>query len=463
MAIIPQNTDKPNANVISGTMHPFVSYSDEAAAQLRNEILSLSSKVPTGGRKWYVSPDGDDDNSGTTPEDAFATPMAIRLHADDISEGDSVLFARGGVYRGNIVAKSGVYYGAYGEGDKPCVYVSRCNYAQQMWTETTPCHWEITLPDSNDVGNVIFNHGEVVGVKRRPTENLVYDLDFQYSDHVLHLYSLRNPAERFWSIEISDLNHIVLIPTNTQDVTVENLTLKYGGGHGIVALDGSKNITIRGCEIGFVGGSYLPGHGEGYTRFGNGVEFWQGCDTVLVENCWIYQIYDSGLSHQGRGEFEAKHVTFHRNLIEYTSFASIEYWMSDGGGKTIARHIRYTDNILRFAGYGWGELWRPFIHAYHILATGDDGPHPCDDFLIEGNILDLSARCLVRCRSTSGTVPVLKGNTYYQRRNGLLGGYRDTAEPLARFDDDAEETLRTTFGDTEATLRYYDGSNEILI
>lgn len=452
-----QATDKPQVENPACLMHPFVAYSDEAADRMRKYIRSLPSAVPTGGRQWYIAPEGHDNNSGASPQEAWATPTALHIHDEDIQAGDAVLFARGGVYRGSIVAKSGVYYGAYGEGDKPCLYVSRCNYAKREWTETTPYHWEITLPDSGDVGHVVFNHGEVVGVKRRPTEKLVYDLDFQYENHVLRLFSTRNPAQRYWSIEIGDLVHNVLIPVDTHDVTVENLTLKYGGGHGVVALNGSKNITVRGCEIGFIGGSYLPGHGEGFTRFGNGVEFWQGCDTALVEDCWLYQIYDSGLSHQGRDVFEAKNITFRRNLVEYTSFASIEYWMSDGDGETIARHVRYTNNILRFAGYGWGELWRPFTHAYHILATGDDAPHPCEDFLIENNILDLSARCLVRCRSSLGTVPVLKGNTYYQRRNGLLGGYKDSIKPLARFDNDAEETLKTTFGDTTATLRFYDG------
>ena len=45
------------------------------------------------------------------------------MHDDKIKAGDAVLLKRGDIFRGNLVsAKSGVSYGAYGEGDKPCIY-----------------------------------------------------------------------------------------------------------------------------------------------------------------------------------------------------------------------------------------------------------------------------------------------------------------------------------------------------
>ena len=33
-------------------------------------------------------------------------------------------------------------------------------------------------------------------------------------------------------------------------------------------------------------------------RYGNGVECYGGCANFVVDNCWIYQIYDAGVTFQ---------------------------------------------------------------------------------------------------------------------------------------------------------------------
>ena len=448
------NFDKPQYKNTANLLDPIVGHSDALADELREKILTAKSGKQHSGRSWYISNSGSDNNDGKSSKTPWATLKALQEHEAEICFGDNVLLECGGVYRGRIIAKSGVYYGSYGNGDKPCIYVSRCNYATREWKQTEPYVWEMDLPDCvHDAGIVVFNHGEAVGTKKHFEEKMDTDLDFTYKEYKLSLYSTWNPSERFNSIEIGDLTHIIQLAPKTTDVTIDNLTLKYGGGMAVQVGDGVENIEIRNCEIGWIGGSYLIGYKDGKVRFGNGIEFWGGCKNIMVENCWVYQIYDSGLSHQGSMSFIVDNLTFKNNLVEYTSFASIEFWADFQKG-SIMQNINYEGNILRFAGYGWGEIKRPFTHAFHILATGDSH-HKCVNFYVKNNIMELAKRDLLKCRSVLGTVPILDGNTYIQKKYGTLGGYKDVNTPIYRFDDHASDLIENTFLDKNATVLYF--------
>lgn len=442
--------DKPVVQNTAPLMHSLHSESDAIAGKYRQKILSFPDHFPDTKQVWYLSSNGDDTASGSSPEEAWCTVAAFDTH--EIHSGDAVLFERGGVYRGHFRAVSGVFYGAYGKGDKPCLYGSAQNYANADWQLVEKNLWSIDCPHTEDIGIIVLNHGEKVGFKQKTADALAKNDDFYYQDQKVLYYSEENPSDRFYSMEMGDLNHLILMMPETHDVIVENLCFKYGGSMAIQMLDGVKNIAIRGCEIGWIGGCYLPNFGDGKVRYGNGIENWNGCDGILVENCWIYQIYDSGLSHQGHGTFVEKNITYRRNLIEYTSFASIEYWTNDAS-KNAMENITYSDNVLRFSGYGWGDIERPSVVAYHILSTGKMD-HLCKNFTITGNVMDLSTRGLIKCTSKVGTLPQIHGNTYIQKKGGLLGGYGNVDSPITDFNDCAAETLKTVFHDEAAVVKY---------
>lgn len=74
---------------------------------------------------YYVDNDkGNDQNTGSSPESAWKTIGQVnRFH---LQPGDSVLFKRGGIWRGNIVCQSGadqkpIRYASYGKGNRPVV------------------------------------------------------------------------------------------------------------------------------------------------------------------------------------------------------------------------------------------------------------------------------------------------------------------------------------------------------
>ena len=444
--------DKPSVRNTASLLNPVSTPADEKAEQMRNKVLLSKSVLPAiTGRVWYISSDGDDSNAGNSPESAWGTLKSLNINKDKIQSGDAVLLKRGGVYRGSITAVSGVFYGAYGEGEKPCVYVSEKNYAQNtLWEDVGDNVWKIEMPNcSVDAGIVVFNHGEGVGLKKNEFSLLKKNGDFYYENKALYLKLSDNPAKIYKSIEIGDLVHAFLLNQNVSNVAVDNITFKYGGGMAIQGGNGTNNIRITNCEIGWFGGCYLPGFGNGKVRFGNGIEFWNGCNNILVDNCWIYQIYDSGFSHQGNGIFVEKNIKFTNNLVEYTSFASIEYWTHDAN-KNSMENILYKGNILRFAGMGWGDIERPDVHGYHILSTGKMD-HKCKNFIITENILDTSAKGLIKCTSKVNTLPAVSGNTYIQSENGLLGCYGNVDAEVAAFSD-AKNILPNVFCDKTAKI-----------
>ncbi len=443
------NYDKPLIKNTASLMCPICSESDAIADEYRNRILNSPNADIDAKNVWYISENGDDSASGKNPAEAWKTLQALKNH--EICYGDAVLLERGGVYRGTIVAESGVYYGAYGDGDKPCIYGSAMNYAQAAWEYKGDNIWCVETPNASDIGIVVINHGENVAFRRKQLSDLKENDDYYYEDKKVFYYSTNSPSECYNSIEMGDLGHLVWVPVDYHDVTIENITFKYGGSMAIMTSSGSKNVVVRNCEIGWIGGCYLPNYKDGTVRYGNGVESWNGCDNIIVEDCWIYQIYDSGISHQGNGIFVASNIIYRRNLVEYTSFASIEYWAHDAN-KNSMENISYEDNVLRFAGYGWGDVQRPNIVAYHILSTGKMD-HKCTNFKITGNVMDLSTRGLIRCVSKFGTLPTISGNTYIQKEGGLLGAFGDVDSEIEEFSGDVEKTIREVFNDNSAKIK----------
>ena len=425
---------------------------DLQAKLLKQKILTAAGSIPETGKKWYVSAHNAG-GDGSTPEAPLGGLEALENQFDHIQPGDAVLFERGGIFRGSLITQSGVYYGAYGTGEKPRIYGSAQNYAGIPWKAAGENIWEIDYTFHEDVGLIVVDDGRHIGYKRYQLAELKENFDFtcdHENGYKLYLYLKGDPSS-FQSIEIGTNQNILWITENTHDVTVENLHLQYTGAHGIRALNGVKNIAVKNCEISYLGGSYIPGYKEGTTRYGNGVEFWQGCENVTVEHCWIHDIYDSGISHQGNGDYVAKNLRFFSNLIEYCGMGSIEYWLwnTKDGKKCRAENVTYADNIMRFAGYGFGGVQRPDKISAHILSNGKNH-NKFEHFKIERNIFDQSSCYLVEISSMENTFPALNGNTYIQKRGKALGMYAESGNVV--FDDSVQSIIQNEWGDVSAKV-----------
>ena len=428
-------------------LNPMPGNSDAAAKVAMDKVRNAPDTLTkTGnGKIYYVSTSGNDNNDGLSPEKAWKTLTKVRsVPAGKAGNINVVLFRRGDIFRGQLYTQNYVSYGAYGVGYKPNIYISERNYNNSSdWVNSGGNVWECQTKIASDVGNIVFNHGENVGIKK-DKKTLTGNFDYYYDPStrkVSMYYNGGNPADKFWDIEFSKLEQIVIISSGNT-VTLENLCFKYGGAHGVCG-DNNTNITIRGCEFGWIGGGYL----EGTSRYGNAIENWGNCDGFLVENCYIYQIYDAALTHQG-DTGNVKKVTYRNNLVEYCTY-SIEYFYR----KNTARmtDILYEGNIMRFSGYGWGEQRSDKGYATHIQSWGHS--NTATNFVIRNNILDKARYYLCDINADAGAqyLPSMIGNTYMQNINMNGVAWRNSRQ---KFGSGIDVWIKANM-DATATVVFY--------
>ncbi len=367
-------------------------YLDELDAKsnaLKSQILNSANTVDTSkwsGKIYYVSNDGSDSNSGTSPDKAWKT--LSKVNSTTFSNGTAVLFARGDTWRGCLIARAGVTYSSYGTGEKPQIYGSPENgtgVANWSLLSGTTNIW-VYSKQLNDVGAIVFNEGS-------DSENFAYKVMGSYSNgkyltytadseinestmkdvlkNDLYFFSyvdskkdgngnpkvsdltnkgklyLRcdkgNPGEVFNSIEFctyadpgtnaTTYGHIVNVPANLNGnpITIDNICIKFGGVHGIGGGD-NEGLTVTNCEIGWIGGTVHAWNKSGDVykpvALGNAVEVTRNCVDFTVSNNWIYQCYDTGITNQtsnSNGVTKNQNIKYDGNLIDYCDM-SIEIW-----------------------------------------------------------------------------------------------------------------------------------------
>ncbi|MBQ9807056.1 MAG: right-handed parallel beta-helix repeat-containing protein [Clostridia bacterium] len=484
---------------------------DARAEERKRQIRAAKDSLQFCGKAYYVSADGSDENDGTAPECAWKTLR--RVSETPLEAGDAVLFHRGDLFRGWLQTCAGVTYGAYGSGEKPRLYGWDYNLADEaLWEAYDSEHHIWRLKNKIlDCGTLVFNGGEAHCRKLIPSylgsrfvcrddESRVFELAREMTQDLdlVCLYDARldttpskgeefpiplldeeslgelylrcdrgNPASVYEDIEALPRRHMICVGSNA-NVTVDNLCVKYVGCHGISAGGQVNGLHVSNCEFGWIGGVIQhykgtdPNYPEGgrgtVTRYGNAIEIYGGCEDYAVSNCYIYQVYDAGITHQvtTQGKTFVMHgIRYLNNLIEHCVYG-IEYFLEKNMGDTES----YVDdcliegNIIRFSGYGWGQQ----RHNYHTPAhvKGWSYENTASNFRIVGNIFDRAAhRMLHLVAKKQESCPVMNGNTYIQHAGMMLGQYgaNETAEPpILRFDGQIEETVRNTLGDRNACV-----------
>ncbi len=490
----------------------FLNEIDAKAEALKQKILNAKDELVIKGKTYYVSNEGNDENDGLSPESAWRT--LDRISNASLDEGDGVLLRRADLFRGMIITSPGVSYGAYGEGEKPKIYA---------WDEdlADPALWELYDAENHiwkykkkilDAGTLVFNDGEKHSYKHIPSyirgkfvcrdtdipfvmsEQLKGDLDiyWHYEDtfytkpskgedfpipDVENTYGdlyLRcnagNPGGAFRTIEATPRRVIFRIGER-KNVTIDNICMKYAGIHAVAA--GGKCVVglhVTNCEIGWVGGTIQgyqgtdPNFPEGIrgsvTRFGNGVEIYGGCDDYEIRNCYVYEMYDAGLTHQvstfGR-TIEMKNVRYIDNLVEKCVY-SIEYFLDindDGDGKgSFMDGIEMCGNILRQSGYGWGQQRHNKHTPAHI--KGWSYINTASNYSIHDNIFDRAAYRMVHLVAEKPeSMPKMYNNTYIQFAGNAIGSYgaNENGEPdVLMFDENAGKTIENVLCDENAKI-----------
>jgi|LSQX01.2.fsa_nt_gb hypothetical protein len=378
-------------------LNPLKGYAEKEAAALRESILNTGNTeeyYKITGTKYYVSPSGDDNNPGTSPDKPLRTAEKVSLLP--LKAGDAVLFERGGVYRitQTIVCVEGVIYGSYGKGDKPAIYGSPQNYAaDNIWKPTNKKNvWKAEFP-YKQVGSIVFNHGEEVGIlKVAGLDQLNANTQFYHNgdDGIVYLYCDKgNPSKVYKDIELCSEMFIFNIPIRVSNVTIDNLCLKYSGYGAVNCWYRNNNITVTNCEIGFMGGVQSSN-----VRLGNAIGFWEGNKGLVVEHNWVYQTFDTAISPQGFGGVGCvyENISFCNNLLEYNN-ADYE-WFEVKGSEW--RNIKCDGNIMRFTSLGWGtRLNDAGIRGIEGCIRAETTEVTFEKFTFRNNIIDCPGRDII--------------------------------------------------------------------
>lgn len=253
-----------------------------------------------------------------------------------------------------------------------------------------------TLP--YDVGIFICDHGKRWGVKKwhnpdwkiQPLEK---PLDYAYDadkKRVLVRFD-GNPAKAFSSIELAYTKHVVN-QGDRHDVVYDGLAVRYGAAHGFGG-GSTRNITIRNCDIYWIGGGLQfwkkddkTGKIRNPVRFGNGIEFWGDATGHLIERNRLWEVYDAAVTNQGKDDTETD-IVWRDNVI-WNSEYSFEYWNAK-----LTANITFEHNTCVDAGYGWAHTQRPDRNGAHLMYYHNRAE--TSNFVVRNNIF---------CRATEWTM-----------------------------------------------------------
>ena len=476
---------------------------DRRIAEIR---ATPNMSISSGEVVRYVSANGDDTKDGKTEATAWKTLGKLtsgNLKPWFQTPVNCVRFRRGDVFRGQLQAVSGVTYTAYGTGPKPCIYASTANGANtSKWKQTdAPNVWKY-YAGMADVGTIVFDGGRSHAIKIVPErhtnatdtvkftqlytgepftnsyKDLAHDLHFWHDyttntwfkkyakgDGYLYLYSSKgNPGSRFKSIEFCTGNHAIKVDV-TSDVTIDNLCIKYVGAHGIGAGSNTdptlvKNLKVTNCEFGWIGGSVQSEYSNvrNYPiRYGNAVEIYGGCDGYTVENCYIYQVYDAGITHQfdlnnNVTKTKQKNIRYANNVIECCNY-SIEYFLMRGkqpnDTTSQMENVSIVSNIMWDAGTGFCEQ-RPITYeAAHIKSWQLD--NRAKNFSIRDNVFARSKVMLLQVNATlkntdgNDSMPTMTGNLFIGDYGQRFGVANQGSAVSLKYDDDGISKLCESF------------------
>ncbi len=470
--------------------------------EIRNsESIDISNRT---GKTYYVSNStGNDANDGLSPATAWQTLTKVtRSQGNLIKEGDTVLFKRGDMWRDQAInaTVNNVAYSAYGEGEKPLFSLSPEDGADPAkWTLYDAEHniWQYATK-MIDVGCVTFNYksdNPSWGYKECPdlldgvfyvrgtnqskkfdmVESFDKDLDYfcdlptyDYQHQTGYLY-LRcdsgNPGEVFESIEFAT-NRVLFAVGDCKDITINNLCIMFAGHHGI-GTGSQDGLTVTDCEFGWIGGgiwryeNYSP---MGLVRLGNAVQVFGSAVNVTVDNNYIYQCFDTGITHQHmsfeQANIRKENIKYTNNVIEDCVW-SFEFINGEENGTYTAVYegngLLIENNICRRAGYGFGATRHNGNPATHLRGPGINKYEP-GTLVIKNNILDRSIYALVSASAVDDKyLPVMEGNTYIQTLGGDLGNFNTT---LLSYDSIADYKIKNIVNDKTAKIYWVSAPTE---
>ncbi len=447
---------------------------EELTQKRVREIRETPTEVTVSGTSYYVSADGDDEADGKSPESAWRTLDGV--NAKTLASGDGVFFRRGDFFRGALTAQPGVTYSAYGSGAKPVILVWDKNSADSaLWKQTDASGvWEYAEAYDADIGAIVFDDrtaarkvyrsheedgrwldyrtGRIFDGYRDLTDDLSFWHDSQDSEGEAKTGKLYlrcekgNPGEVFAEIEMNKRAHGFTVKGN--GVRIDNLCIAHAGMHGIGA-GKTDGLAVTNCEIKWTGGTIqcpIRGYGDRSwpTPFGNAVEIYGEARNYTVDNCYIWQAYDAGVTHQGAavGDLACENVKYTNNVISDCVYGIEIFYPDAPENETYSRVFRGTyieNNIVRRGG-GFGHDARPDVGVTALIRNGRllEG---ATEYIVKNNIFDRSRERIVSANNDGGSKAKYIDNVFVQTEGGR---YASRCGKEYRFDRELVDRIAET-------------------
>ena len=321
----------------------------------------------SNGKTYYISENGTS-SYGTD----INNPMSLHMaNTKRFYSNDKILFKRGDVFYGQVnfdiqdYKNNICYIGAYGMGNKPII--SGAKTIGNIWKKFSSGIYRVQIndfnkigglytknEDSDNIGHFVDEKGNIFGSLKSTLEQLENEYDYYCDDNFFYLKCCKNPYEILGKITLATKIDLFKLCSNCD---IENIELRNTGGHGFVKKNEKcKNVKIHNCILNYIGGSYQYGlHSDKKTRYGNGIELWNGAESIIIENNILKDIYDAAITLQGDNN-TWKDIFIDNNII-INSGHDFELWASYSSKGM--KNINIFENISLNQGKGWGNKFRP--------------------------------------------------------------------------------------------------------
>ena len=399
-------------------------------------IISLIMIMITGcssdadHRTFYVSPDGNDENSGLSENEAWAS--IERVHQDTFQAGDAILFESGGIWQGQLQPKGSgetgkpITISSYGEGAMPVIDMNDAKGAaiqlinQSFWEIKGI---EITSGAQPELG--VHRQGIVAGAegKGADVKHIVI------RDCYIHDVWGQLGGGNGYSCAIMVGRRDTVAEIN--DVLIENNRIERVDKAGIFVFGGRENVVVRGNYMQNLGGDGIVvwGANKGLIEYNiadktclrtgdpdldtGGEEWWPhtaaiwiiGCDETIMQ---FNEVYNTG-RQPGNGDGFAYDFDFEcRNCV-------LQYNYSANGHGLLLIMDRTYNNVARY-----NISQNDQTHLIQIHGNTEDGNIIHNNiFYVDHSTVDLDFYCGMENEKDKNKLgATFKNNIFYAGAQG---------------------------------------------
>lgn len=231
-------------------------------------LFFLALSTLASGTSYYISPSGNDSNSGTS-----TSPFFTLNKAWSVATAGDIIYAKGGVYRynsrQNLIGKSGTASDTIrivaAPGERP-VFTKSSNYVTSGW----PCGLIYVNAD------YVHIKGIEVAYFKQASSAIWYGIAVFGSDHC-KFEQINSHHNGHGMVLRDDSNHNLILNCdfhNNYDPLTEGDAYGNADGLEVGYMNSSCENTIRGCRI--------------WNNSDDGIDLWSNNGNVVIDQCWSW-------------------------------------------------------------------------------------------------------------------------------------------------------------------------------